>query len=224
MTEPEWRTCQKLSPMMNFLRRHGSERKFYLAGCAAVRLVWEQVTEEACRRCVETAERYADGEVDSNELARVYRRGDQVSLKRLPMPGTRRKTTARRYAAMRGAVFAARYGGYLAAFSAMERAAEARTSGDLSVRQCNVLRDIFRPFSPIHIDKTVLTPTITLLADATYAERDPRHGWLDAGRLAVLADALEEAGCTSGDLLEHLRQANGHVRGCWALDVVLAKR
>jgi hypothetical protein len=43
-------------------------------------------------------------------------------------------------------------------------------------------------------------------------------------RLAVLGDALEEAGCEDRALLEHLRRPGGHVRGCWALDAVLGKR
>jgi hypothetical protein len=224
MTEAEWLACQKLSPMMTFLRRRGSERKFYLAGCAGVRLVWDQVTEEACRRCVETAERYADGEVDFNELARVYRHGDQFSFAMLPAPGPRRTQAHRNYAAMRGAVFAAMHGAYEAGFSAMHEAARAGKRGDLWARQCDLLRDIFRPFRPISLDKSMLTPTITRLAEAAYAERDPRHGWLDAGRLAVLADALEEAGCTAEELLEHLRRPSGHVRGCWALDLILGKK
>jgi hypothetical protein len=39
----------------------------------------------------------------------------------------------------------------------------------------------------------------------------------------LLADALEDAGCTDAELLGHLRGPGPHVRGCWALDVVLAK-
>jgi hypothetical protein len=42
-------------------------------------------------------------------------------------------------------------------------------------------------------------------------------------RLPLLADALEDAGCTDADLLGHLRGPGPHVRGCWALDLILAK-
>jgi hypothetical protein len=44
-------------------------------------------------------------------------------------------------------------------------------------------------------------------------------------RLAVidLADALEEAGCLDDVLLGHLRGGGPHVRGCWAMDLLLAK-
>ncbi len=63
-------------------------------------------------------------------------------------------------------------------------------------------------------------------------------GTLDPDRLGVLADALEEAGCDSPYMLDHLRgdfvNASGervigayrdqpHVRGCWAIDLLLGK-
>ena len=44
-----------------------------------------------------------------------------------------------------------------------------------------------------------------------------------APRLAVLADAVEEAGGTDAALLGHLRGAGPHVRGCWAVDALLGK-
>ena len=40
-------------------------------------------------------------------------------------------------------------------------------------------------------------------------------------RTSLLADALEDAGCTDADLLGHLRGPGPHVRGCWAVDLVL---
>jgi hypothetical protein len=41
--------------------------------------------------------------------------------------------------------------------------------------------------------------------------------------MPVLADALEEAGCTDADLLAHCRSGGGHLRGCWAVDLLLGK-
>lgn len=48
-------------------------------------------------------------------------------------------------------------------------------------------------------------------------------GSLDPVRLAVLADALEEAGCTDEAALAHLRSGGPHVRGCFVLDAVLGR-
>jgi hypothetical protein len=42
-------------------------------------------------------------------------------------------------------------------------------------------------------------------------------------RLPILADALEEAGCTNADILNHCRQPGEHVRGCWVVDLLLGK-
>ncbi len=50
-------------------------------------------------------------------------------------------------------------------------------------------------------------------------------GTLDPHRLAVLADALEEARCTDEELLGHLRweRRYPHVRGCWAVSLLLGQ-
>jgi hypothetical protein len=42
-------------------------------------------------------------------------------------------------------------------------------------------------------------------------------------RLPLLAETLREAGCGEKDLMEHCRQGTDHVRGCWAIDLVLGK-
>jgi hypothetical protein len=42
--------------------------------------------------------------------------------------------------------------------------------------------------------------------------------------MPILADALQDAGCESNDLLSHCRDPNSvHVRGCWVVDLVLGK-
>ena len=64
---------------------------------------------------------------------------------------------------------------------------------------------------------------IPRLAEAIYEKRRLPEGTLEPARLAVLADALEDAGCTDGDLLTHLRGPGPHVRGCWVVDLLLGK-
>jgi hypothetical protein len=41
--------------------------------------------------------------------------------------------------------------------------------------------------------------------------------------MPILADALEDAGCTDEYLLRHCRETRTHVPGCWALDAVLGR-
>ena len=87
--------------------------------------------------------------------------------------------------------------------------------------QCQLLRCVFgQPFQPpIALDSSWMTwngGTVRGLADAIYAE--PAFD-----RLPILADALEEAGCTDSNILDHCRGPGPHVRGCWVIDLVLGK-
>jgi hypothetical protein len=45
----------------------------------------------------------------------------------------------------------------------------------------------------------------------------------DFSDMPVLADALEEAGCTNADILAHCRGLGEHVRGFWVIDLLLGK-
>ena len=90
-----------------------------------------------------------------------------------------------------------------------------------------LLHDIFgNPFRPVSLNPAWLSfrsDTIPNLARAAYDERKLPSGHLDVNRLAVLADALEEAGCDSPAILDHLRRPRTHIRGCWVLGLVLGK-
>jgi hypothetical protein len=85
----------------------------------------------------------------------------------------------------------------------------------------SLLRDIFgslfRPLPTIPI--AVLTwndGTPRKLAQVIYEE-----GAFD--RLPLLADALEDTGCTDAAILTHCRSGDEHVRGCWVVDLLLGK-
>jgi hypothetical protein len=64
---------------------------------------------------------------------------------------------------------------------------------------------------------------VTALATAAYEERILPAGTFDPHRLAILADALEDTGCTNEQILGHLRGPGPHVRGCWVIDLILGK-
>jgi hypothetical protein len=90
-----------------------------------------------------------------------------------------------------------------------------------------LVREVFgNPFCTAVTDPSWLSwngGTVLKLAQAIYEERQIPAGHFDIARLAVLADALEEAGCTDANLLAHLRGPGPHVRGCWVLDLLLGK-
>jgi hypothetical protein len=69
------------------------------------------------------------------------------------------------------------------------------------------------PFRPVAIYSAWRTAPVMTLVQKTYDERA-------FDRLPILADALEEAGCTNADLLTHCGQVEEHVRGCWVADLL----
>ena len=64
---------------------------------------------------------------------------------------------------------------------------------------------------------------IRRLAEAAYHERTLPDGKLDQGRLKVVADALEDAGCNNTEILAHLRGPEPHVRGCYVIDFLTGR-
>jgi hypothetical protein len=87
-----------------------------------------------------------------------------------------------------------------------------------------LLHDIFgNPFRMVSIAPGWLTPVVVSIAQAAYDNRSLPAGTLDNTRLTILADALEDAGCTDADILNHCRKPGEHYRGCWLVDVLLGK-
>ncbi len=88
-------------------------------------------------------------------------------------------------------------------------------------QQAALLRDIFGPlpFRRVVIDPAWLhwnNGTVSALARRIYDERAFHD-------LPILADALEDAGCSDEDLLGHCLGEGHHVPGCWVVDLVLGK-
>jgi hypothetical protein len=90
------------------------------------------------------------------------------------------------------------------------------------------LRDIFgNPFRPVRIEPAWLSwngGAVVGLARAAYDERTVPPGHLDAGRVGMLADALEDAGCADAAILGHLRGPAPRWRGCWVVDALLGRQ
>lgn len=94
--------------------------------------------------------------------------------------------------------------------------------------QAVLLRDIVgkRIHSVQCLDPAILIwrdGTIRRLAQAINDERRMPAGTLNNSHLAILADALLDAGCDNEELIQHCRSAGPHVRGCWCVDLILAK-
>jgi hypothetical protein len=208
MTEQEWLACMHPRPMLDFFSGKASERKLRLFAVACCRRVWPQLTGPSGREAVERSERFADGQAGPEELAALTTR--LVKEGRMPADAA-----ARVAASLELDTMAAREVARLASWATPHCA-----RADERLAQCHLAREVFgNPFRLAALDPAWLAwegGTVVKLAQAVYDDRA-----FDC--LPVLADALEEAGCTNSDILAHLRGPGPHVRGCWVLDLLLGK-
>ena len=235
MNEKKWLACRDPEAMWVYLYKKGpSDRKLGLFGCACCRRIWHLLSDRRSRKAIEVAERDADGQISEKKSSAAHKAAyeaqqetaDENSPGRGDNPGLQR---ARWFAAY--AAFQAIDGDTQAALSAIEAAAlfagpegdaayVAATKHETKV-QVRLLRCIFKnPFQPLpQIDPAWLTwggDRISHLARSIYET-------YDFTSLSVLGDALEEAGCTDQDILNHCRQPGEHALGCWILDLLLGK-
>ena len=232
MTEQEWWSCDDAQRMLQFLRASGkaTRRPCRLFACACVRRVWGLLTDEMSRTAVGVAERYADGPANGTEL-------EHAALDAAPAydapplsayaASVAAWVTCAEDAARAPADAADQAGRAVAGNHELTPAWYTALRAEEGV-QSHLLRCIFgNPFrQPPTIDPSLLTWSdglVPKLARAVYEDRRLQAGTFDEARLAVLADALEEAGGTDEAILSHLRSDGPHVRGCWALDLVLGK-
>ena len=82
-----------------------------------------------------------------------------------------------------------------------------------------MVREIFgNPFRPTPGTVSWRSSVAVHIAEGIYAEDSFDH------RLPILADALEDAGCTDSKVVEHCRGDGTHVRGCWVVDLILGRQ
>jgi hypothetical protein len=214
--------------MWNYHCEKSSKRKWQLFACACCRRIWHLLAKqpEAFRQLLEMCEQAAEGLITSEQLQDAWESDEIVSAD---------------WSDETLAVLAATgefRGWHLQSAQQLAAAATGQPDNyDLDPTnpaiaaeleaQTNLLRCIIgNPFRPVTISPAVLTwhdAVVVRLAQAAYEERYLPAGTLDNSRLAILADCLEEAGCTSEEILSHLRGPGPHVRGCWAIDLCLGK-
>jgi hypothetical protein len=198
--------------MVRFLEGRGSDRKFRLFACACCRRIWSRLNDSRSREAVQTAERFADGRATLSERSACQAQAREASREvRSRMNDTFQNALA--------AADAAYSTGFMAAILAPVGAAyvpESGTDVDEMTAQAALLRDVFgNPFRPVAFDPRWRTADTVGLATAIYEDRA-------FDRLGLLADALQDAECDDEQVLGHCR-SEGHVRGCWVVDLVLGK-
>jgi hypothetical protein len=238
MTEAEWLECTDPTPMLEFLWDKVSDRKLRLFGCGCCRRIWHLIVHPVSRKAVEVAEQFADGLASDDERHAIFREADDIRcLLGNVGTGLLEPDAEEKYGGIleraaitpdaaasaadeawgcaepepEGTGIGASAAEAVANFSSPDAEAVERAA------QANLLRDmIANPFRPVTFDPSWCKGNVVKFARTIYDKRA-------FDRLPKLADALEKAGCNNGEVLAHYRQPGEHVRGCWAVDLLLGK-
>jgi hypothetical protein len=219
MDEQLWLTTFDTAAMERYLDNHDppwSHRKRLLYVCACVRRLWEMLPPWH-RSIVEGVE--ADAEVDDRTRhVRWCATGEAFQG----------KPTLRYKAAMDAAeaLLMQRRVPQAAPTSPPARYGFIRSRAWLAsahVFEADLQRDLLRciagnPFRPCPLSPDLLAWTHRLIPSLASQIYDGHR----FDEMTILADALEDAGCTDDNVISHARSPL-HSRGCWLLDAILGK-
>lgn len=229
-TSDAWLLSSEPDEMLAVLRRKAkpSARKLRLFSVAACRCL-DAFFDEHARQALDVAEQFADGLASLEELTAVHHTALVPNRPRPP-----RRTFAERQAAAREIAIISHGWDSIEGATRVDQAVPSRVT--FAAKICELVppdsprgvafdpvvlskmfRDVFvNPFRPVPFNAAWTTQTVSNLAQTIYEE----HAF---DRLPILADALEEGGCTDADFLAHCRGDGIHVRGCWVVDLILGK-
>jgi hypothetical protein len=218
VTEAEWQKSLNGSAMIAAVSSKGSERLWRLLAVACVRRVYDRQLDPHGRRALDVAERVADGTATEEEWQ---------AARNLAAEAARR----------------AHYDEWVTEANENFRVTEVWTAAvEARVAAAAVPNCLVPGIDVTNLDDSLLLPDVLReifgnpfqwrIADQAWCSRNNHAAQrlattiYDDGnfeRLPMLADALEDAGCADPELLGHLRSPGPHVRGCWAVDLVLGK-
>lgn len=242
MTEPEWLSTDSPARLFQHVKSRLSARKLQLLACGCCRLLDVLFTPEL-HKALSVVERHADGLADRDEYQNAVEQfGLNVMDQVINTPsgvavsgGSHSPEKALSQALMAVVSPPADFG--LGRAVEWVATAGARVVGTMTARKemgrrmCAVFHEVVgNPF----LERVVAGPewlaagrraaswmlkvseTARAIAIGVQAEQA-------FDRLPILADALEDDGCNDSELLQHFRFHSHHLRGCWALDLVLGK-
>ena len=217
MTEAEWLKGPAIWEMLECLRGTSQGRKLRLFACVCCRRVWNHLTDKRSRTAVKVLESEAEDphssfQLDAEASLRAAVATSNAVAAAVASSKDKDSDLASRHAAW--AVLRVAEGvTILPAVTALSKAISAAGSvvekaegrwggpavsavdgGELMAHSDLLLDIIGNPFRPVTLSAAYRTPTVVSVARAAYDERQIPSGELDPHRLAVLADALEEAG------------------------------
>jgi hypothetical protein len=247
MSESEWLAFEEPGERLVAVKGRVSGRKLLLFSAGCCRRIWTLLKDERSRHAVEVLERWLDGLTSEEEQKEAAGAGVHAYRDAYATLHSEGEQLARLFAAeavywlcawwddpfrevndWKNAVCAtaSRAAGIVATPDRTHQDPD-RDAAMLAERivQSKLLRSIVGPlpFRAVEVPAGVLEwrdGLVRRLARVAYDERLLPSGRLDRDRVAVLADAAEEAGA-GDDLLSHLREPEARVRGDWVIDLLL---
>jgi hypothetical protein len=215
MTEAEWLACEDPERMFRSGHFELSDRQQYLFAVAICLRIRGLLIDSNSLRSLEVIEAFADAAVSADDL----RRAANTAVENWDVfEFTTVFDDAQRHAVQAVIESATRDDPAWWALHWANQAVERRgTHTTVRPSFARLIRDIFgNPFRPVALDPLWLTSDVQALARGIYDEKA-------FDRMPILADALQDTGCDTADVLSHCRGDGPHVRGCWVLDLLLGK-
>jgi hypothetical protein len=241
MTEAEWLTGGDFAAHVRFAAARLSPRRQRLLAVALCRAASHLIDDPDVVAALEVVERYADGGAPAADLERARRLCRVAALEAFEEHARRVERGfcgpewGMRHEMAWAVAFAAttplplvEVGNRVASAAVQERtgsslfapaapaAFDAATAEQSLAMRAVAWEVVGNPFRPVAFNPAWRTDTVLALARHAYDRRD-------FSALPILADALQDAGCDSEDVLNHCRGAGPHARGCWVLDCVLGR-
>lgn len=207
MNDNPWPSTDHPDLLLHFLLPlDGNPRKYRLFACACCHRIWHLLKHELSRQALKTCEDFADGLTGAIQLERALREAAMV-------PGWASVAVAN------SAVDQIHLSAAAAAQAARVAEGDPHWQSQHH-RHCELLHCIFgHIYHSQKIDPSWLRwndQCVYKIAQGIYAERR-------FDDMPILGDALEDAGCDDEAILGHCRENTLHARGCWVVDLILAK-
>ncbi|MGF1580780.1 MAG: hypothetical protein ACFCD0_15570 [Gemmataceae bacterium] len=231
MTEDKWFACQNPDHLLDYVQDQISDRKLRLFVCACVRMVWDLLIDDRSRRAVDCGERLANGHLSYAQTRNVglAARSAELSFRDSNFRGSQGRMQA--YHAARAAALTLvpnadlmRLGPTFCELAQIEKLSQLEPPAAVRRRvrsaQSRLLRCLVgNPFRPMYVEPRCLVWNGGIIVKIAQRIDESRN----YGHLPVLADALEEAGCSNEVILEHCREGTTHAKGCHVLDCILSR-
>lgn len=224
MTQQEFSGCTNLDFLVSSFPTSNRKLRLFAVACCKKQVdVYQHLVSQ---QAIFAAEQFADDLISNQELNNAYDNAYDIWCESLNGAApvwtaalTAQEWTKNPKTIHNNITVAVRFAAHAAAHAITKNRNCYQKETEL---QCEIFRDIVNPYNYDIPSETVNSflqwnnGLIERLVSSIYSQDR-------FDLMSVLADALEEAGCREGELLDHFRNGKIHVKGCWALDLLLGK-